>query len=953
MVYSVCRASCCALAIAMSFAVSNAIAADPLHVRIDQLVDKTAIGPRAEIADDLTFLRRVYLDLIGRVPVPKEARAFLAETSPDKRAAVVDQLLASDAFPRHMATVFDVMLMERRNGKHVKTPELRTWLRKAFQENRPYIETATALLAADGSPGDNRAAAAFYLERDVEPNLLTREISRMFFGMDVQCAQCHDHPLIDDYLQTDYYGVFAFVNRLSLFRPDAKKPGLLMEGASGDAGFKSVFTDREAYTGPRLPGGTEITEPAFAPGDEYKVKPGKNVRHVPKYSRREKLVELVASAGNKAFDTNIVNRLWALLMGRGLVHPVDHHHSENPPTDPELLDLLATEFSATKYDIRAMLREIALSSVYQRSYQLPVDLAPSVDAAKKTIPELQAAVAVAGKSGEAADAKAGEVLTQLDAALAEAKPIRAALGKARSAAAEAAKKRDAAEKALKDKQNALAAKQPIANAVRLAFEKADAAAKAITDDKELAAATATLKKKSDALAAETKKLSEEGEKLKKPAADTQAALVEAQKPVQAELAKLAPAEEKIRTRRAEFLSAQNEIRKSREQIAYTNRRIEFLETLVNYAEAEQQLAQITPALPAAEVAATTTQKTLAEATTKMQAADAALVKSKAAMEAAAKALAETTTLFNSRRQGSQLTDQTLVKANEALQKLPADPELKQAVATLTSSSTRLKQEAAEAEKLVATRTTAAASAKSEFDQTNVRQQQAKQILDQAKPAADQAAAKLASMKAGLAKFEPQLNESSEKVIQLASAQFNIAVLEPLGPEQLGWSMLHVTGRFEQQRAAQRAKLTKEKPLSEADQKDPAKIAAREKEIEEAAFTAIEPTVAKFVGLFGGQKGQPQDAFFATVDQALFVSNAGDLISWLNPSGENLTGRLIKLEDSKALAEELYMSIFTRRPTEEEFASVAEYLTNRKEDRNAAITELAWALITSVEFRFHH
>ena len=109
----------------------------------------------------------------------------------------------------------------------------------------------------------------------------------------------------------------------------------------------------------------------------------------------------------------------------------------------------------------------------------------------------------------------------------------------------------------------------------------------------------------------------------------------------------------------------------------------------------------------------------------------------------------------------------------------------------------------------------------------------------------------------------------------------------------------------------------------------------------------------FAKLFGSQKGQPQDAFFATYDQALFLANAGELRSWLTPAGENLTSRLAKLEDAKSLAEELYLSIFTRFPSEQELATVTEYLEQRKDDRTSAVQEMAWGLITSTEFRFHH
>jgi hypothetical protein len=114
---------------------------------------------------------------------------------------------------------------------------------------------------------------------------------------------------------------------------------------------------------------------------------------------------------------------------------------------------------------------------------------------------------------------------------------------------------------------------------------------------------------------------------------------------------------------------------------------------------------------------------------------------------------------------------------------------------------------------------------------------------------------------------------------------------------------------------------------------------------------LKGNVATFVGLFGHAAGQPQRDFFATVDQPLFFANGGALQSWLNPSGENLVGRAIKLTEPKAVADELYFSILTRRPTDDEVAAIAKYLESRAADRPIAIQEIAWALITSIEFRF--
>ncbi|MCH9058124.1 MAG: DUF1553 domain-containing protein, partial [Planctomycetes bacterium] len=177
------------------------------------------------------------------------------------------------------------------------------------------------------------------------------------------------------------------------FKPAKKKPAVLAEKAEGDVKFKSVFTGDEGKTRPRLPGGQEIDEPTFKKGEEYQVKPDpkkKNIRPIPKYSRRAQLAKLATDGTNRAFNRNIANRLWAHMMGRGLVHPVDLHHAANPPAHPELLELLGDEFVAMKFDVKAFLRVLALTKTYQRSFRMPQSLDEHVAKARQQLPGLQA-----------------------------------------------------------------------------------------------------------------------------------------------------------------------------------------------------------------------------------------------------------------------------------------------------------------------------------------------------------------------------------------------------------------------------------------------------------------------------------------------------------------------------------------------------------------------------------
>ncbi len=195
-------------------------------------------------------------------------------------------------------------------------------------------------------------------------------MGRIFFGRDLQCAQCHDSPLVDDYHQSDYKGLFAFFEGGTVVtrKEGDKDKSYFGERASGEVGFESVFIKGKKHvTAARVPGSVELAEPVFYPGDEYLTPPADGVVPVPKFIRRQQLAEQATSGGNRLFNENLANRLWAQDDGRGLVHPVDMHHSSNPASYPEVLRLLGTELAAMNFNLKAFLRELALTRVYERS----------------------------------------------------------------------------------------------------------------------------------------------------------------------------------------------------------------------------------------------------------------------------------------------------------------------------------------------------------------------------------------------------------------------------------------------------------------------------------------------------------------------------------------------------------------------------------------------------------
>ncbi|MFO0811248.1 MAG: DUF1549 domain-containing protein [Gemmataceae bacterium] len=355
------------------FAFVGVSRADPsLHERIDALI---AAGQPdyakqvAPLAADAEFVRRVTLDLNGTIPTADEVRAFLADKAADKRTQLIDRLLARPEYARRLGQHFDVTLMERRPDSKVTRAAWEEFLRASFVANKPYDQLVREILSADGVDANNRGPAKFYLDRKFEPTLVTRDVGRLFLGRNLQCAQCHDHPLVDDYKQDHFSGLLAFLNRSYLFPTAEVATAVMAEKADGEVTFSNVFdTTKKQFTAmPHLPGGSTVEDPKFEKGKEYKVAPAANVRPVPAYSRREQLAKAVTDPRNRAFARTAANRLWAMMLGRGIVHPLDLDHPSNPPSHPELLDLLTDEFAAHKYDAKWFLRELALTTTYQRS----------------------------------------------------------------------------------------------------------------------------------------------------------------------------------------------------------------------------------------------------------------------------------------------------------------------------------------------------------------------------------------------------------------------------------------------------------------------------------------------------------------------------------------------------------------------------------------------------------
>ena len=344
-------------------------AAEPLYQAIDRLIAAGAGGPVAGLSDDAEFFRRVHLDLAGNVPTPAAVRAFLKNSAKDKRTKLIHQLLAGDAFAAHWTDRLTVMLLERQNLGKVTDDEWRTFLTKQLKGKPRWDALAREMVGATGQ-GEARPAMKFL--GTANHHAMTENVARLFLGMDLKCAKCHDHPSVDEWKQVHYWGLFAYLNQTKNATNSKDKKAYLVEGvATAKVEFQSVFKVDKESIGPRLPGGQEVAIPTFEKGQEFAQPAANGLPGVPKFRPRELLARDLTTKGNAFFVRNAVNRIWFLMMGRGMSHSLDEVHGQNPPSHPKLMALMTKEFAANGFDIKWLVREIALSASYQRSSRLP------------------------------------------------------------------------------------------------------------------------------------------------------------------------------------------------------------------------------------------------------------------------------------------------------------------------------------------------------------------------------------------------------------------------------------------------------------------------------------------------------------------------------------------------------------------------------------------------------
>ncbi len=334
---------------------------------IGEAIDEDGIAA-VGLASDETLLRRTTLDLAGRIPTQAEQAWFQALNESERRQQLVDRLVQLPDAAYHTANELDAMLLPNKQYDN----EFREYLLRSTKQNRGWEQMFRDMMLANATDGPLKGASVFLKSRIREVDDLTNDTAILFFGVNVSCAKCHDHPLVEDWKQDHFYGMQAFFSRTY-----QTKKNSIAEKFFDKVKFKTTAGDEKTASYMFLSGDTIADgTPAFSDEERKAIDQRINDAQkkddsdvpVPGFSPRQRLIEISLRDGNdEFFAKNIVNRIWARMFGTGLVDPLDQMHSGNPPSHPELLNWLARDMKKNGYDLPRLLRGIALSDTYARS----------------------------------------------------------------------------------------------------------------------------------------------------------------------------------------------------------------------------------------------------------------------------------------------------------------------------------------------------------------------------------------------------------------------------------------------------------------------------------------------------------------------------------------------------------------------------------------------------------
>lgn len=304
-------------------------------------------------ATDSQWVRRLYLDLAGRIPTADEAVAFLSDTGPTRDASLVSNLTADAQFSGHLATVWMNLLVGRSQERDIDRGALYAYLVGQFRDNRPWADTVGDLLAATGTQSDNGAANFLLAHMNSQAVPATAIASRIFLGEQLQCSQCHTHPDVKNWTQERFWELNAFFQQCEIVTRTQVDP------RSGKNRHVRELVDKPTG-GPTyyetLGGVMKVTFPKFD---------GQDVGADPQVNRRQELVRLLASGYRPQMARAFVNRMWGQFFGHAFTRQPDDMGPHSPASHPHLLDGLTEAFVASGYDVRRLVQWICLSDAYR------------------------------------------------------------------------------------------------------------------------------------------------------------------------------------------------------------------------------------------------------------------------------------------------------------------------------------------------------------------------------------------------------------------------------------------------------------------------------------------------------------------------------------------------------------------------------------------------------------
>lgn len=334
--------------------------------RIDTEIDKRLRElkiPASPVADDAEFLRRVMLDLTGQIPTYDRTVAFLADKAAVRRAKLVDELLESPEFGKHFAGIWSQLLL----GTEIAQPQrdvFKSWLAGEINKGQAWDKIVQSMIVAEGEYKTNPAAVFVLAQTDdnkLQANVMAAATTRYFLGVQLQCAECHNHPFTN-WKQTEFWGMAAFFAKVKSAAANKNAAGGISEAFVADPKKKGAAVVKTASITIPVSAGKaagKSIKAKFLEGEE----PALDVER----PFRPALATWVTSRDNKFFARATVNRLWFILFGRGIVNAVDDMHEDNTPSHPELLKVLAEDFKASNFSFKHFVRVVCNSETYQRT----------------------------------------------------------------------------------------------------------------------------------------------------------------------------------------------------------------------------------------------------------------------------------------------------------------------------------------------------------------------------------------------------------------------------------------------------------------------------------------------------------------------------------------------------------------------------------------------------------